>query len=126
VAFNEQTQPIEILSPSPRAAGLTTTSIDRNNYGRAQTFTWILSCGVFTGTSLTIVLQDSDDGSTGWNNIAASPGTNDVFTNTTTTAFKQATVKRTKRFLRAVITFTGTTATYALIAVAGDPLDSNI
>jgi hypothetical protein len=60
--------------------------------------------------------------------IAAVAGFNEQFTNTTAAAFKQATVKRTKRFVRVVQTVTGTPTTfiYALICVAGDPVEGNI
>ncbi len=123
--FYEQTRPIEVLAALARTAGSTSTSIDRNSHGRAQTFTFLLSVGLVSGTapSLGIAIEHSDDGSTGWTAI-----TGGAFTATTAAAFKELTVRGTKRFLRAVITMTGTTPSFtmALICVAGDPLDSNI
>ena len=131
MAFNEQTAPIEVRQAGNNTTTVTSSNIDRNTYGRAQTFTFILSMGTIAGgttPTLAISIEHSDDGSTGWAAITAAAGFNEVFTNTTAAAFKQATVKRTKRFLRVVQTVTGTPTTmnYALIAIAGDPIEGNI
>lgn len=124
--FNEQTEPIEVKAAAPQTTTVTSATIDRQNYGRAQTHNWILSCGAASGTTpvLAISIQDSDDGSTDWQPVSGMT----QFTNTTAAAFKQTTSIRSRRYLRAVQTITGTTPsfTYALIAIAGDPLDASI
>ena len=129
MAFDERTAPIEVYSAQARTAGSTSASIDRQSYGRAQTFTYILSVGTVSGTtpSMTVTIQDSDDGTT-FANVTAVTGVNEVFTPTTAAAFKLATVKRVRRFQRVVVAMTGTTPsfTFSLVAVAGDPLEGNI
>lgn len=130
MAFNEQTAPIEVFKAAARTATVTSSNIDRNSYGRAQTFSVIYSGAVPTGTtpSLTLSIEESDDGSTGWAAIPTARLIGGAFTATNAAAFYERSVRNTKRFLRVVMTISGTTPSFtcAVVALAGDPLDASI
>lgn len=119
----EETRPAALLNAAARTVGETTPTLDRNNFGRAQEWLVLLSIGAVAGTtpSMTVQIQDSDDGTT-FANVAGSSLT------ATAVGFQELWVRRTRRYVRAVVSMTGTgpSFTYALIAVAGEPLDEGI
>ena len=130
MAFNEQTAPIEVFKAAARTATVTSSNIDRNTLGRAQTFSFVYTGATPTGStpSLTLSIEESDDGSTGWAAIASGRIVGGAFTATTAAAFYERSVRNTKRFLRVVMTITGGTPSFtnAVVCVAGDPLDQSI
>jgi hypothetical protein len=64
MAFIEQTQPIEVRAAANNTTTVTSATIDRIAYGRAQTFNFLLSVGTIAGgttPTLAISIEDSDD-----------------------------------------------------------------
>lgn len=112
MSLNDVFSPTTRVTLAPTAARTATgqgTAVDvRQLVGLAQ---FMLDCAAGTGTAptLTVNIQDSPDGSTGWATIAS-------FTQVTTAASAQdrgVDVRSTRGFLRAQWTIGGTTPSFS-------------
>ena len=67
------------------------------------------------GPTLTVEIQDSDDGSSGWHTFCTLPPVNSA------PAFKTRSVRSAKRYRRYVATLTGTTPNFGAVTIGCDP-----
>ena len=136
MTLKESTQPFVTLAAGSRAAGSgngTSEDLWDVASGKAREVTFVLSAAGGTGT-LDVVIEESDD-NTAFTTVAAanivgdSPGgTGGVaFTQVTTGAsFQERTIRPQKRYVRCRYTVVTGPQVFAVIGIAGAPLEAGI
>tara|TARA_R110002110_G_scaffold199101_1_gene409859 strand:- start:1 stop:384 length:384 start_codon:yes stop_codon:yes gene_type:complete len=109
---------VEVLPAVRRTATANGSAVDIQQYVGKLKFVLATSAGGGTSPTLDVKLQDSADGSTGWADISGA-----AFTQVTDAADATADLgiwaNAVKRYVRAVVTISGTSPTFdcALVAV---------
>lgn len=121
----EETRPAEVFASAARTTTATSSALDRQNFGRATEWLFLVSSAAGTGTTptLNIKVQHSEDNSS-WSDVSGG-----AFTQITTVAsFQEKQIKNVGRYVRAVATIAGTTPSFnfCVIAIAGEALDEGI
>jgi hypothetical protein len=100
--------PVTLLASAARTTSVTTAAYELGDRGTVRLR---LDVTVFTGTSLHCQIETSTDGSTGWRVV-------DAFAVVGGTGSQDRAMSGCDRYIRAVCTFSGTTATYSLAGTA--------
>lgn len=113
------------LGPATRTATASGTAVDAGANGGMQEIVLVVATGTITDGSHAVKVQESDDGSTGWADVAAGnlQGSLPTVVAASDDTVFEVGVRPTKRYVRAVSTVTGATTggLYAAAFILGRP-----